>query len=58
MSALMSDVIGGHISPGTCNAVCNAGGKLLKIVDMQMKHGTSEGRANRKELQLTDDAAD
>jgi|TARA_R110000765_G_scaffold400851_1_gene496040 hypothetical protein len=37
MSALMSDVIEGSISPDIANATCNAGGKLLKVVEMQYK---------------------
>lgn len=41
MSAMMSDLIEQKISPGIGNAACNAGGKLLKIVEMQYKYGTS-----------------
>ena len=37
MSALMSDVIEGAITPDIANATCNAGGKLLKVVEMQYK---------------------
>lgn len=40
MSALMSDLIEGRISPEVGNATCNAGGKLLKAVELQMKYGT------------------
>lgn len=43
MSAMMSDVISGQISAGTVNAACNAGGKLLKAVEMQMKYGGRSG---------------
>ena len=43
MSALMSDLILGHITPAIGNATCNAGGKLLKIVEMQLKYGTKKG---------------
>lgn len=39
MSALMSDIIEGRISPIAANAACNAGGKLLKVVEMQYKYG-------------------
>ena len=39
MSALMSDVIEGRVSPGIANAACNAGGKLLKVVEMQYRYG-------------------
>jgi hypothetical protein len=38
MSALMSDVIDGKVSPQVGNAACNAGGKLLKAVEMQYKY--------------------
>lgn len=40
MSALMSDLIEGSISPQVGNAVVNAGGKLLKMVEMQHKYGS------------------
>lgn len=43
MSALMSDLIEGRISPGVGNATCNASGKLLKVVEMQYKYGTQPG---------------
>ena len=39
MSALMSDVVEGRISPAVSNAACNAGGKLLKVVEMQYRYG-------------------
>ena len=39
MSALMSDIIAERISPVIANAACNAGGKLLKVVEMQYKYG-------------------
>ena len=38
MSAVMSDVISGSLSPDVANAACNAGGKLLKVVEMQYKY--------------------
>jgi hypothetical protein len=40
MSALMSDVIDGSINPNVANATVNAGGKLLKVVEMQYRYGT------------------
>lgn len=40
MSSLMSDLISGAVAPNIGNAACNAGGKLLKIVELQMKYGT------------------
>ncbi len=41
MSGLMSDLIDGSISPQVGNAVVNAGGKLLKVVEMQYRWGRS-----------------
>ena len=55
MSALMSDIIDGRVSPEVGNATCNAGGKLLKVVEMQHKYGT-KGAGADKLLQLSDDA--
>lgn len=40
MSTLMSDIIAGRVTPQVGNAACNAGGKLLKIVEMQHQYGT------------------
>lgn len=37
MSALVSDVIAGRIEPNVVNAACNASGKLLRIVELQIK---------------------
>jgi hypothetical protein len=39
MSAMMSDVVMGSISPQVANAAINAGGKLLKAAEMQLKYG-------------------
>ena len=39
MSALMSDVIEGQVTPQVANATVNAGGKLLKVVELQLKYG-------------------
>lgn len=47
MSALMSDIIGERISPNIANAACNAGGKLLKVVEMQYKYG---GKSNESRV--------
>jgi len=38
MSALMSDVLEGAVTPEIANATVNAGGKLLKVVEMQYKY--------------------
>lgn len=52
MSALMSDLIAGRVTPSVGNAAVNAGGKLLKVVDMQYRYGSPEGNTN-KILKLT-----
>jgi hypothetical protein len=51
MSALMSDLIEGRVTPNIGNATCNAGGKLLKVVEMQYKYGT-DGPGQQKILTL------
>ena len=53
MSALMSDIIEGRVTPSVGNAACNAGGKLLKVVEMQQKYGT-QGKGQEKVLQLSE----
>ena len=50
MSALMSDVLSGRVMPLIANATCNAGGKLLKAVELQHKYGNQ--KAGAKHLQL------
>lgn len=47
MSAIMSDVIAGRLTPNMTNAACNAGGKLLKMVDLEYKYATNPERPNR-----------
>ena len=53
MSSIRSDVIDGRLTPKVANAVCNAGGKLLKVVEMQIQHGTNPDDKERKTLRLT-----
>lgn len=53
MSALMTDLIEGAIAPGVGNATCNAGGKLLKVVELQCKYGIPVGNGAARVLQLT-----
>jgi len=48
MSAIMSDVIGGKLTPSVTNAACNAGGKLLKMVELEMKYATEPQRSGRE----------
>lgn len=42
MSQLMSDIVARRVTPDIGNAACNAGGKLLKVVEMQFKYGQPE----------------
>lgn len=50
MSALMSDLIEGRLTPAVGNATCNAAGKLLKIVEMNQRYGKGDG--NDRDLLL------
>lgn len=51
MSAVMSDLISGTMSPSVGNAVCSAGRGLLKVVEMQHRYGTQhQGKAKVLEL--------
>lgn len=58
MSALMSDIISGRVTPAVGNAACNAGGKLLKVVDMQYRYGTQSGKQGGRNLILAPTADD
>jgi len=42
MSALMSDVIEGRMAPNVANAACNAGGKLLRVIELEYKYGSAQ----------------
>lgn len=57
MSALMSDLIDGRVTPNIGNATCNAGGKLLKVVEMEYKYGTRGDGVGKKTLMLAVPAA-
>lgn len=51
MSSIMTDLIEGTITPEIGNATCNAGGKLLKVVELQYKYGVqTPGNARVLEL--------
>lgn len=54
MSAMMSDIIEGKLNPQTANAAINAGGKLLKVVEMEHKYGgqSSTGKPVTPSLRL------
>ena len=57
MSSLMSDLIRGDVTPQVGNSVCNAGDKLLKIVSMQHRYGTTREGDESKILTLSNDHA-
>lgn len=52
MVALMGDIIAGRITPKVGNAACNAGGKLLKVVEMQHQYGKQGAPGTARELTL------
>lgn len=52
MSALMSDLIDGRVAPNVGNSTCNAGGKLLRVVELQYKYGTASPDGTKKSLVL------
>ncbi len=53
MSAVMADLLDSRITPSVGNAVCNAGGKLLKVVEMQQRWGTQKVDGGPRDLALT-----
>ena len=59
MSAMMSDLLEGKVTPRVANATCNAGGKLLKIVEMQLRFGTTSAngvkRNGVRQIKLVDE---
>lgn len=54
MSALMSDVVGGALTPSVTNAACNAAGKLAAMVKMEMQFGVPRRAANTLRLTSAD----
>lgn len=56
MCSLMADVLAGKVTPVVANAVCNAGGKTLKLIELEYKYG-QQGGASRI-LQLTTPVTD
>lgn len=53
MSALMSDIIASRVTPQVGNAVCSAGGKLLKVVELQLRYGSAKQPNGERVLHLT-----
>lgn len=50
MSTLIGDIAARRIEPMEANAICRAGGALLRIVELQYKYGVTAG--DEKHLQL------
>jgi hypothetical protein len=50
MSSMMADLLQNKVSPQIANAVCNSGGKLLKVVEMELKYATKQGASRRLAL--------
>lgn len=48
----MSNLLDGSVSPVVANAVCNAGGKLLKAVELEHKYGNYD-QSGAKRLTLS-----
>jgi hypothetical protein len=55
MSALMTDLLKGTVTPGIGNATCNAGGKLIKMVELNLKYGKQRADGGIKNLTLVTD---
>lgn len=44
----MADVIAGRLAPIVANAAVNAGGRLLKVVEMEYQYGKAGERGSLK----------
>jgi len=54
MSSLMTDLLEGRVPHQIGNAVTNAGGKMLKAVELQEKYGTKGPNGADRSLVLAD----
>ena len=52
MGALMADLAASRIKESIGNAICNAGGKILKTVELNLRHGTKGDNEDLKTLRL------
>lgn len=52
MGALMGDLASHRLKESVGNAICNAGGKMLKAVELNIKYGQSQEGTNLKNLRL------
>ena len=46
MTALMCDVVQGKVAPQVVNAACNAGARVLQLIELRLRYGYegTEGR--------------
>lgn len=56
LSAIMSDVLEERLTHNAANAVVNAAGKLLKVVELQARFSSTGRMPNHKVLTLVTDA--
>ena len=49
-SCLMTDLAEKNVVPNVANAMCNAGGKLLKMVELEIRYGQHVPGQGRKRL--------
>lgn len=54
MSTLMVDILENRIDPRAANAVCNAGGKLLRMVELEHKYGDPKVKQQERTLTLSE----
>lgn len=46
LSALIADASSGRVTTGLVHGTCNAIGKMLRVVEMEVRYGTTNGGAN------------
>lgn len=46
LSALIADASSGRVTTGLVHGTCNAVGKMLRVVEMEVRYGTVGGGAN------------
>jgi len=54
LGAIALDVLTSQITPQVGNTACNAIGKMLKVKELEIKYGLSDGPGAMKRLELTD----
>jgi hypothetical protein len=57
MSSLISDLSSGRITPKVADSICNATGKMLKVVELEAKFGVTAQNGGRKLLRFVESDA-